>query len=89
MIEVLKSKTNLLESRLSHLFKSEMGISLKKYLVWSRLKKAFELVIAGKMNMYEASIESGFYDQAHLSKAFKQILGIAPSESYNSRMIQD
>ena len=88
MIGVLKSKTNLSESRLSHIFKEEIGISIKKYLVWSRLKKAFQLVIDQNISMYEAALQSGFYDQAHLSKAFKQMLGLKPSEVYNSRMLQ-
>ena len=84
----LKSLTNLSDSRLSHLFKEELGISIKKYFVWSKLKRAFEKVLYDNKNMYEASIELGFYDQAHLSKAFKQMLGISPSDVYNSRMIQ-
>lgn len=89
MMETLKSKTNLSESRLSHLFKEEIGISLKKFLVWNRLKKAFALVLSQRLNLYEASLQSGFYDQAHLSKAFKQMLGLNPSEMYNSRTLQD
>jgi len=89
MIGFLKLKTNLSESRLSHIFKNEIGISLKKYLVWSRLKKAFQLVTSNNVNMYEATLQSGFYDQAHLSKAFKQMFGLSPSVVYNSRMLQD
>jgi len=89
MIETLKGELNLSESRISHLFKEETGLSIKKYLVWSRLKKAFEIVISGETNMYKASIQSGFYDQAHLSKAFKRILGLNPSEIYNSRTLQN
>lgn len=88
MISVLTSATHLSESRISHLFKDEMGISLKKYMVWNRLKRAFVKVVSEKKNMYEAAIESGFYDQPHLSKAFKQMLGISPSQIYNSRTLQ-
>ncbi len=88
LIEDLKSKTYLSDSRLSHLFKQELGISIKKYYVWSNLKKAFKAVIYDEKNMYQAAIENGFYDQAHLSKAFKQMLGITPSDVYNSRTLQ-
>jgi len=89
MIEILKSKINLSDSRLSHIFKSETGISLKKYSVWARLKKAFQFVIYENLNLNQAALKSGFYDQAHLSKSFKQMLGINPSAKYNSRMIQE
>lgn len=88
LITDLKSQTNLSNSRLSHLFKKELGISIKKYFVWSKLKRAFEKVIYENKTMYEASLEVGFYDQAHLSRAFKQMLGMRPSDVYNSRMIQ-
>ena len=88
IIKELKLRTHLSDSRLSHLFKEEIGTSIKKYFVWSKLKKAFDQVVRGEKNMYEASIENGFYDQAHLSKAFKQMLGISPSDVYNSRMLQ-
>ena len=84
----LKLKTHLSDSRISHLFKKEIGTSIKKYFVWSKLKKAFESVIREDKNMYEASIANGFYDQAHLSNAFREMLGISPSEVYNSRMLQ-
>lgn len=84
----LKLRTHLSESRISHLFKKEIGISIKKYFVWSKLKKAFKSVVQEEKNMYDASIENGFYDQAHLSNAFKQMLGITPSDVYNSRMLQ-
>ena len=84
----LKLKTHLSDSRISHLFKKEIGTSIKKYFVWSKLKKAFESVVREDKNMYEPSIANGFYDQAHLSNAFRQMLGISPSDVYNSRMLQ-
>jgi AraC-like DNA-binding protein len=84
----LKLRTHLSDSRISHLFKKEIGISIKKYFVWSKLKKAFESVVREDKNMYEASMANGFYDQAHLSNAFRQMLGISPSDVYNSRMLQ-
>ena len=88
MVQVLTSKVHLSESRLSHIFKDKIGVSLKKYLVWSKLKKATYLILNEDLNLIEASFQSGFYDQAHLSNAFKKILGISPSKAYNSRTLQ-
>ncbi len=34
------------------------------------------------------SIESGFFDQAHMIKSFKSVLGVNPSKAYNSRTLQ-
>jgi len=88
MLQILKSKVFLSESRLSHIFKKEVGVSLKKYLVWSRLKKVVDLMLNEERSLLEAGNAVGFYDQAHLSKSFKNILGISPSKAYNSRTIQ-
>ncbi|WP_185154223.1 helix-turn-helix transcriptional regulator [Fulvivirga sp. M361] len=88
MVAMLTSKVFLSKSRLSHLFKEHIGISIKKYLVWSRLKKATNLVLREGINLTQASVQSGFFDQAHLSNAFKNILGITPAKAYNSRTLQ-
>ncbi|MEM1134468.1 MAG: helix-turn-helix transcriptional regulator [Bacteroidota bacterium] len=89
MVKELQNKVHLSESRLSHLFKDEIGVSLKKYLVWSRLKKTINSVLENQENLFSASMRCGFYDQAHFSKTFKETLGISPSEVYNSRTLQD
>ncbi len=89
MIGVLKARLFLSESRLSHYFKAKTGLSLKKYLVWSRLKKAFQAVVDQKITLQEAALQSGFYDQAHLCRTFRQMLGVNPSHVYNSRTLQD
>lgn len=88
MIKTLQSITNLSESRLSHLFKSNIGISLKKYLIWSKLKLTIESHLDSKVDLFSALIKSGFYDQPHFSKSFKSMLGVKPSKAYNSRNIQ-
>lgn len=88
MLAILKARTHLSESRLAHLFKAEVGISMKQYLVWSKLKRATQKVLNGEANFYEAAFQVGFYDQAHLSKAFKKYLGVNPSTHYNSRTLQ-
>ncbi len=88
MIKTLRAITNLSESRLSHLFKSNIGISLKKYLIWSKLKSTIKIHLDSKVDLFSALIKSGFYDQPHFSKSFKSMLGVKPSKAYNSRNLQ-
>ena len=88
MIKTLRAITNLSESRLSHLFKSNIGISLKKYLIWSKLKSAIKNHLDSKEDLFSALIKSGFYDQPHFSRSFKSMLGVKPSRAYNSRSLQ-
>lgn len=88
MIPTLKDIAHLSESRLSHLFKANVGISLKKYLVWNKLKTTINQLLENDDDLFTSLIQSGFYDQSHFSKAFKTMLGIAPSKAYNSRTVQ-
>jgi AraC-like DNA-binding protein len=89
MMTELKNQVHLSDSRLSHLFKEELGISLKKYLLWNRLKQTIYLFLTKNENLFSASLTAGFYDQSHLTKAFKEMFGINPSLVYNSRILQN
>lgn len=88
MLKSLLNLTHLSESRLSHLFKEHVGVSIKKYLVWSRLKSTIKLHIQQKEDLFTSLFKSGFYDQPHFCRAFKKMLGINPSKVYNSRTVQ-
>lgn len=88
LISELTSQVFLSSSRLSHLFKEHIGISIKKYLVWNKLKEAINLYLKDNTNLTDVSLESGFFDQAHLSNSFKSVLGVSPNKAYNSRIIQ-
>jgi len=88
LIPTLTSKVFLSSSRLSHLFKEHIGISIKKYLVWNRLKQAMHQYLQHPTSLTEVSLQSGFFDQAHLSNSFRSVLGVNPSQAYNSRTLQ-
>ena len=88
LVSELTSKVFLSDSRLSHLFKEHIGISIKKYLVWNRLRQAINLYLSENTNLTNVSLQSGFFDQAHLTNSFKNVLGVCPSKAYNSRILQ-
>jgi AraC-like DNA-binding protein len=88
MIKTLRVITSLSESRLSHLFKANIGVSLKRYLIWTKLKSTIKNHLDSKEDLFSALIKSGFYDQPHFSKSFKSMLGVNPSKAYNSRSVQ-
>ncbi|MCU0425790.1 MAG: AraC family transcriptional regulator [Candidatus Kapabacteria bacterium] len=88
MIPTLQELVHLSESRLSHLFKENVGVSLKKYLLWSKLKSVINLHLYQQEDVFSALIQSGFYDHAHFCRAFKMMLGVPPTFAYNSRSVQ-
>lgn len=67
---------NLSESRFLHLFKQEMHIPWRPYLLWRRLLCAVSVLITGR-SATEAAHVAGFSDSAHLSRTFKKMFGIS------------
>ncbi|MCG8637074.1 MAG: AraC family transcriptional regulator [Desulfobacterales bacterium] len=78
----------LSESRLVHLFKSETGIPIRRYLLWLRLMEALTLILEN-VSFTTAAHDAGFSDSAHLSRTFKQMFGIPPKQILkNSQFVQ-
>jgi AraC family transcriptional regulator len=65
--------------RLRHLFVQETGLHYRGYLLWLRLGRAVA-VLAGGGALTEAAHAAGFADSAHLSRTFRRMFGLAPSE---------
>ncbi|HEV7843023.1 MAG TPA: helix-turn-helix domain-containing protein [Pyrinomonadaceae bacterium] len=65
-------------SRLEHLFKEQVGISISRYRLWSRTRAAL-MLMATRMPLTRVALEAGFSDSAHLSRTFRQMIGISPS----------
>ena len=78
VIQDLAEDVGLSASRLMHLFKQEMGLPLRRYLLWLRLRKSALLMKQG-ITLTEAAHAAGFSDSAHLSRTFKEMFGVAPS----------
>ncbi|HEY3697922.1 MAG TPA: AraC family transcriptional regulator [Spongiibacteraceae bacterium] len=75
----LASHVFLSESRLSHLFKEEIGIPIQRYLLWYKVAQtAFN--IGRGMSLTDAAEEAGFADSAHFSRTFRAMFGISPSQ---------
>ncbi|MFN3667049.1 MAG: helix-turn-helix domain-containing protein [Sediminibacterium sp.] len=74
----LASAVYLSEHRFLHLFKEQMGVPLRQYVLWQRLAAGTRAFIEGKSSK-EAAYEAGFSDPAHFSRTFAQMFGAQPS----------
>src|SRR5882757_414522 len=74
----LAAEAALSESRFLHLFRDELGTSLRRYRIWARLVHAGTAIAAGA-NMTEAAMKSGFASPSHLSDRFKTTFGLSAS----------
>lgn len=83
-IESLAGYCNINRSHLSRLFKQEFGIGPKEYLLNIRMKVAANLLSSSKTAIKVVSISSGYENQLHFSKAFRQVHGMSPTKWRNS-----
>lgn len=70
---------HLSPTRFTHLFRQQTGMSVSRYLLWSRLLAAIEAV-AGGASTTAAAHQAGFADLAHMSRNFSGTFGVVPSE---------
>lgn len=73
----LAEKMHLSHSRLTHLFQSEIGAPPAQVRLWTRLRRAIDL-IGGGQSITAAAHAAGFADAAHLTRTFVGALGITP-----------
>lgn len=83
-LDELARAAGLSNSRLVNLFKSQVGVPVRRYRLWHRLFVACGQ-LAGGATITEAAHASGFTDGAHLSHTFRDILGISPRELFGNQ----
>lgn len=71
-------QVGLSESRLMHLFSQQLGLSMRQYILWLRIRYAIKLWMQGK-TLIEIAVESGFSDQAHFTRTLRRMVDFAPS----------
>ncbi|HLR15672.1 MAG TPA: AraC family transcriptional regulator [Bacillota bacterium] len=87
-MQQLIQKIFISESRLSHLFSEQVGISIKKYTLWQKLLKSLRAIRNGN-TFTSAAHKGGFSDSAHLARTFKHMFGVTLTEVFNnSRNVQ-
>ena len=67
-------------SRLSHLFKTEMGLSPGQYLMRLRMQKAGTLLATSRLSVKQIMAAAGYDDKSLFVRHFRRSFGLAPSE---------
>lgn len=75
-LQTLCRTVGLSQSRLSHIFKEQVGISLGSYLVLDRIRKTFRYVGIGE-DLTTACIHAGFDSSSHFSATYKRMFGLS------------
>ena len=67
-------------SRLSHLFKTEMGLSPGQHLMRLRMQKAGNLLATSRLSVKQIMALVGYDNKSHFVRHFRRSFGLAPSE---------
>ena len=65
-------------SRFAHLFKQQVGLPFRRYMLWRKLARAV-LLIGREGAIATAAHAADFADAAHLTRTFYQMFGMPPS----------
>ncbi|MGC5703603.1 AraC family transcriptional regulator [Pseudomonas sp. NFXW11] len=76
-LEQLAAQVNLEPLYMIRVFKNSLGISPHSYQIQRRIARVQNLLRSG-ISLTEASIHCGFFDQSHMTRAFKKVVGITP-----------
>lgn len=79
IIRELAASVNMSESRLQHLFKQEVQISIIKYANNLRLQKARELLETSHLQVKEIRMKVGLTNESHFQRDFKQKFEATPN----------
>jgi AraC family transcriptional regulator of arabinose operon len=74
----LARRVNLSRSRLTHLFRAEVGCSPARYLREARLDRARQLVEQTSLSIKEIMARVGFNDPSHFTRDFSKRHGASP-----------
>lgn len=80
----LAAALNVSSSWLAHRFSAEVGVPLRRYVLWQRLWRAAAVALRGA-TLTEAAHAAGLSDSSHLSRTFRDTFGVAPSFLFEHR----
>jgi AraC family transcriptional regulator, arabinose operon regulatory protein len=78
-LKFLSESVFLSENRLIQLFKKQVGISIRRYILWNRLNLAVEK-IKNMEPLTDAAYSSGFSNPSHFNVTFLKMFGISLPE---------
>ncbi len=83
-MEQIINNIPLSKSRVSHLFVEYAGLTLRRYVLWKRVRKAVEYILQGE-SITDSAHHAGFSDLSHLSRSFKAMFGLNISVLFQAK----
>ena len=61
-------------------FRETVRLTPHQFVLKQRIQKSINLIKSGKLPLAQIAVESGFYDQAHFTRAFRKATGTTPGQ---------
>jgi len=65
-------------------FQRTVGLPPHQFVLQQRIQKSLNLIRSGKLPLGDIALESGFFDQAHFTHAFRKAIGVTPAQYWAS-----
>ncbi|MBP5532333.1 MAG: helix-turn-helix transcriptional regulator [Lentisphaeria bacterium] len=72
VIDVEASRCHITTAHFRRLFKRQMGVPPRQFIIYCRLEKAAAMLLRGHSSVAEVALHSGFTDQNYFARMFKQ-----------------
>ena len=76
----LASVVGLSTNHFATQFKRSVGLSPHQFVIHCRVERAKELLIRSQLSVAEVATLVGFFDQSHLNRHLKRLLGVTPGD---------
>jgi AraC family transcriptional regulator len=73
-------------SHFARRFKGSFGVSPRDYMIRGRVERAKTLMRDTNTSLCQIALDSGFCDQAHMSRLFHAVVGSTPSRWRREQM---
>jgi AraC family transcriptional regulator len=79
-LQTLAAETGYSRSHFLRMFRASTGVPPHRYLLHLRLERAKKLIRLPHTSLIDVAAACGFSSHAHMARAFRQLLGMTPSE---------
>ncbi|MDF2693741.1 MAG: Transcriptional regulator, AraC family protein [Labilithrix sp.] len=79
----LSHEAGLSPRQMRDIFARDVGLPMRAYLRWKRLRRAIAAVEQGA-SLSAAAADAGFADSAHLSRVYREQFGMTPTQGLSS-----
>jgi len=79
-LNAIANQIGMSQSHFFRLFRQSTGLSPHQYRLQQRIERAKKLLLHSELSIADIAISVGFYDQSHLARHMRRLLGVSPKQ---------